>query len=56
MASTPPSHDQTAAGAIGILIPVFNDWTQKTGKLIKKGKFAGRPYKHFGVVVRRKGE
>ena len=27
MASTPPSHDQTAAGAIGILIPVFNDWT-----------------------------
>lgn len=25
-------------------------------KLIKKGKFAGRPYKHFGVVVKRKGE
>ena len=24
-------------------------------KLIKKGKFAGKPYKHFGVVVRRKG-
>jgi hypothetical protein len=24
-------------------------------KPIKKGRFAGRPYKHFGVVVRRKG-
>lgn len=24
-------------------------------KPIKSGKFAGRPYKHFGVVVRRKG-
>lgn len=22
-------------------------------KLIKKGKFAGRPYKHFGVAIRR---
>ena len=25
-------------------------------KPIKKGRFAGKPYKHFGVVVRRKGE
>lgn len=24
-------------------------------KPIKKGRFAGKPYKHFGVVVRRKG-
>lgn len=24
-------------------------------KLLKSGKFQGRPYKHFGVVVRRKG-
>lgn len=24
-------------------------------KPIKNGRFAGRPYKHFGVVVRRKG-
>lgn len=23
-------------------------------KLIKKGRFAGRPYKHFGVAVRRR--
>lgn len=24
-------------------------------KPIKKGRFAGKPYKHFGVVIRRKG-
>jgi hypothetical protein len=24
-------------------------------KLIKNGRFAGKPYKHFGVVVKRKG-
>lgn len=24
-------------------------------KLIKTGRFAGKPYKHFGVVVKRKG-
>jgi hypothetical protein len=40
---------QDAAPAVGdrMAVKYFGE------KLIRKGKFAGKPYKHFGVIVRR---